>query len=134
MFNEFIRRGKSQALRHRMEEATTYEEWCQTAEALDRQFKKDEWKEIDAYGYYDYALIQKIVRNLKRYRKSEKAVDAQKQKDILYACLKHNFGGIENQKLYSNTFIGTKRLIDNYVEEGELHSHLRCCPRMCDQT
>lgn len=110
-------RGKNLVLRHKMQEATTYEEWCQAAEALDKQFKKDEWKEIDAYGYYDYALIQKIVRNLRKYRQSDNPDDALKQKDILYACLKHNFGGIENQKLYSNTFIGTKRLIDSYVEE-----------------
>ncbi|KAI8575056.1 hypothetical protein K450DRAFT_263506 [Umbelopsis ramanniana AG] len=110
-------RGKSQTLRHNMQQATTYEEWCQTAEALDKQFKKDEWKEIDAYGYYDYALIHKIVRNLSKYRQSDKPSDALKQKDILYACLKNNFGGIENQKLYSNTFLGTKHLIEDYVEE-----------------
>lgn len=102
-----------------MQQATTYEEWCQTAEALDKQFKKDEWKEIDAYGYYDYGLIHKIVRNLSKYRQSDKPSDALKQKDILYACLKNNFGGIENQKLYSNTFIGTKHLIEEYVEEGK---------------
>jgi hypothetical protein len=101
-----------------MQQAKTYEEWRQSAEALDKQFNKDEWKEIDAYGYYDYGLIYKIVRNLCKYRQSDKLDDALKQKDILYACLKNNFGGIENQKLYSNTFIGTKRLIEDYVEEG----------------
>ncbi|CAM0136842.1 hypothetical protein VKS41_007423 [Umbelopsis sp. WA50703] len=110
-------RGKSSALRHRMQEATTYEEWCQVAEALDHQFQKDDWKAIEAYGYYDYSLIRKIVRNLRKYRESNKRADAANQKDILYACLKNNFGGIENQKLYSNTFIGTKYLIEDYVDE-----------------
>jgi hypothetical protein len=101
-----------------LQEATTYEEWCKVAEALDHQFHKDEWKAIEAYGYYDYSLIRKIVRNLRRYRESNKREDAVNQKDILYACLKNNFGGIENQKLYSNTFIGTKYLIEDYVDEG----------------
>ncbi|KAI8371450.1 acyl transferase/acyl hydrolase/lysophospholipase [Radiomyces spectabilis] len=113
----FSWRGKRGRLRNALRAATTYEEWCRAADALDRYMGKDRWKETAAYGFYDYRLIQKVVRSLRQFRKSEKAEDASMLKDVLYACLKQNFSGIENTKLYSNTYHGTKRLVEEYVEE-----------------
>ncbi|RCH81365.1 hypothetical protein CU098_000335 [Rhizopus stolonifer] len=37
--------------------------------------------------------------------------------DVLYVCLKQNFAGIENGRMYSNTYLGTKSLLEEYVEE-----------------
>lgn len=83
---------------------------------------KDKWKESPAYGYYDYRLIQKVIRHLRSYRQDAQhdAEAATNLKDVLYACLKSNFAGIENAKLYSNTYLGTKNLITEYVDEGKL--------------
>jgi hypothetical protein len=79
---------------------------------------KDEWKESIPYAYYDYRLLQKVVKHLKMYRKGDTEEDAAKLMDVLYVCLKQNFAGIENAKLYSNTYLGTKTLIEEYVDEG----------------
>lgn len=41
-------------------------------------------------------------------------------KALIEACVKNNFVGIENPRLYSQTYYGTKNLVQNYVDEGEL--------------
>lgn len=79
---------------------------------------KDEWKKTIPYAYYDYRLLQKVVKHLRMYRQGDSMEDATKLMDVLYVCLKQNFAGIENAKLYSNTYLGTKTLIEEFVEEG----------------
>ncbi|KAI8138327.1 acyl transferase/acyl hydrolase/lysophospholipase [Fennellomyces sp. T-0311] len=115
----FSWRGKRRRLRSNLRAAQSYEEWCQAAEALDKYMGKDAWKESAPYGYYDYRLMQKVVRHLRLYRaNAEHDADASNNlKDVLYACLKQNFAGIENAKLYSNTYLGTKKLVEEYVDE-----------------
>lgn len=87
---------------------------------------KHTWKESAPYGFYDYRLIQKVVKHLRMYRENAEndPDDAANLKDVLYACLKNNFAGIENAKLYSNTYLGTKRLVEEYVDEGNRTDHL----------
>lgn len=80
---------------------------------------KEDWKTTPAHGFYDYRLLQKVIKHLQLYRKMNDAKGAHNLKDVLYACLKQNFAGIENVKLYSNTYLGTKYLIDDYVDEGK---------------
>lgn len=83
--------------------------------------KKEEWKASPEYGYYDYRLIQKVIKHLRLYRAKNDLESITHLKDVLYVCLKQNFAGIENAKLYSNTYLGTKYLIDEYVNEGKNH-------------
>ena len=80
---------------------------------------KNEWKTSAPYGFYDYRLLHKVISRLRKYRESDTPEDADNLKDVLYACLKQNFAGIENAKLYSNTYLGTKRLVEEYVAEGK---------------
>ncbi|KAG1341726.1 hypothetical protein G6F62_004997 [Rhizopus arrhizus] len=115
--NVFSWRGKKKKLRDQLRQSTSYREWCEAADRLDRYMKKDEWKRTIPFAYYDYRLLQKVVEHLKIYRKSETEEDAMKMMDVLYVCLKQNFAGIENVQLYSHTYLGTKVLIEEYVEE-----------------
>jgi hypothetical protein len=114
-----LRRGKKKKLRDQLRQSTSYREWCEAADRLDRYMKKDEWKRTIPFAYYDYRLLQKVVEHLKIYRKGETEEDAMKMMDVLYVCLKQNFAGIENVQLYSHTYLGTKVLIEEYVEEGK---------------
>jgi hypothetical protein len=111
-------RGKKRTLRNQLRASSTYKEWCESADALDKYMHKDEWKRIIPYAFYDYRLLQKVVKHLKIYRQGDTMEDSTKLMDVLYVCLKQNFAGIENSKLYSNTYLGTKTLIEEYVEEG----------------
>ncbi|RCH88672.1 hypothetical protein CU098_000890, partial [Rhizopus stolonifer] len=115
--NVFSWRGTRKRLREKLRQSTTYKEWCEAADGLDKYMKKDEWKKSVPFAYYDYRLLQKIVKHLKAYRESDTEEDALKMMDVLYVCLKQNFAGIENEQLYSHTYLGTKLLIEEYVEE-----------------
>ncbi|KAL0146125.1 acyl transferase/acyl hydrolase/lysophospholipase [Mucor lusitanicus] len=115
--NVFSWRGKKRTLRNKLRASKTYKEWCESADALDNYMHKDEWKKTIPFAYYDYRLLQKVVKHLKIYRQGDTVEDATKLMDVLYVCLKQNFAGIENAKLYSNTYLGTKALIEEYVEE-----------------
>jgi hypothetical protein len=39
-------------------------------------------------------------------------------KALVEACVKDNFVGVENPRLYSQTYYGTKNLVQNFIEEG----------------
>ena len=38
---------------------------------------------------------------------------------LLEACMINNFGGIESSRLYSQTYYGTKNLLQEFIEEGK---------------
>lgn len=97
---------------------------------------KDIWKESAPYGYYDYRLIEKVIRHLRSYRENanNSYESAANLKDVLYACLKQNFAGIENSKLYSNSYLGTKKLVEEYVDEGKYQLILTKTLRISNQS
>ena len=54
-------------------------------------------------------------------RSSREGVD--KLRSLVEACVKNNFVGVENSRLYSETYYGTKRLAQDFIDE--LHSSLQ---------
>ena len=78
--------------------------------------KKDEWKNDPDFGYYDYNLLSRVNRNLRLSREHGRIEEL---KDHLLGVVKSNFGGVENARLYSQTYHGTKKPIEDYVREGK---------------
>jgi len=39
-------------------------------------------------------------------------------KALIEACVKNNFVGVENSRLYSQTYYGTKYLVQEFIDEG----------------
>jgi hypothetical protein len=39
-------------------------------------------------------------------------------KALIEACVKNNFVGVENSRLYSQTYYGTKNLVQEFIDEG----------------
>ncbi|PLB36224.1 patatin-like phospholipase domain-containing protein [Aspergillus candidus] len=122
-------RGKRQSLRKQLYQQTNYRDWLKAARALDDHLGNQKWKETDEYAYYDHATIEKLVGQLKEVR-------AQVEEDIrnghrgvsdppaveelctlLEACVKNNFAGVENPRLYSEAYSGTKDLVQEYMDE-----------------
>ncbi|KAI8346367.1 acyl transferase/acyl hydrolase/lysophospholipase [Choanephora cucurbitarum] len=108
--NVFSWRGQKRRLREQLRQSRNYREWCEAADALDRYMGKNEWKKTVPYAYYNYRLLQKVVRHLRKYRQGDTEEDAKNLMDVLYACLKQNFAGIENARMYSNTYLVTKSI------------------------
>jgi TAG lipase / steryl ester hydrolase / phospholipase A2 / LPA acyltransferase len=97
-----------------MDHATDYRTWYAAAEELDRREGLDEWKHDETSDDYDWRLIRSRLRQLRQYR-AEKDV-----KRLVYHLrqgLHWNLANIGNPSLYNRTRVGTKRLIEEYVDE-----------------
>ncbi len=124
-------RGRRQKLRRKMQAADNYDDWIRAAKALDDYLGNEEWKRRDHYAYYDSATVRRVRKDMKRARlraetmerSSEKDPDTPRAvedlRDLVEACAKSSFAGIENPRLYSETYYGTKNLVQDYVEELE---------------
>ncbi|KAJ2922093.1 hypothetical protein H1R20_g15000, partial [Candolleomyces eurysporus] len=109
-------RGKKGALRKKLRAAKTYEEWKEAAKVLDNYLHFDEWKQIDEDPFYDWKLVKKVKRSLKTLREKQ---DARGCLGVLETCIRSNFAAIESSRLYSETYLGTKDLIESYFDELE---------------
>ncbi|RHZ63304.1 hypothetical protein Glove_330g8 [Diversispora epigaea] len=118
-------RGKKYFLREKLRQTTTYEEWVDSAKKLDNYFNYDEWKGEIPFGYYDFNLIQKVNRDLINFKSGPNENPA-RLKSVLLDCVKNNFAGVENVRLYSQTYYGTKEIVETYYDEvTEALDHLR---------
>ncbi|KAF1973015.1 patatin-domain-containing protein [Bimuria novae-zelandiae CBS 107.79] len=122
-------RGRRQQLRRQLQEAKSYEDWIKGAKQLDTHLGNDQWKAKPDYAYYDSKTIHRVHQQMARLR--QKAEDEEKQKgsgqhkaaeelrSLLEACIKNNFAGFENPRLYSETYYGTKDLLQAFIDESE---------------
>ena len=125
-------RGQRQSLRQSLRSKTTYEGWRTAAQELDDWLGNDRWKATDDYAYYDHVTVTKVKNQLKVSReaaKSQEQVSTSSSKEavnrlrlLVEACVKNNFVGVENNRLYSETYYGTKRLAQEFVDE--IHASL----------
>ena len=122
-------RGQRQRLRDNVRSKTNFEDWKRAALALDKHLGNEEWKQDDDYAYYDSSTARKVTEQLKAGReKAEAQKDGEtndavhKLRNLVEACVKNNFVGVENPRLYSETYYGTKRLAQAFVDE--LHDSL----------
>ncbi|KXJ94345.1 lipase [Microdochium bolleyi] len=141
-------RGTRERLRRNMRSASSYREWVGAAKELDTYLGNQRWKEENAFAYYDSKTVKRVWEQLRKYRhaaeqreaelmdgdsKSARArgglgVDTEDRnknkathdlKALVEACVKNNFVGVENPRLYSQTYYGTKNLVQNFVDEVE---------------
>ncbi|KAF5389099.1 hypothetical protein D9757_004914 [Collybiopsis confluens] len=112
----FSWRGKKGVLRKRLRGARSYQEWRDAAATLDSYLHFDEWKKIDEDAFYDWKLVRKVKKSLLSLRE---AGDARGLMGILETCIRANFAGVESPRLYSETYFGTKDLIEAYYDEQE---------------
>ncbi|KZP33022.1 patatin-like phospholipase domain-containing protein [Athelia psychrophila] len=107
-------RGRKGVLRKQLRAARTYEEWKKTAAAMDEHLQFQEWKQIDEDPYYDWRLVRKVRRSLKALREKN---DVRGVLGVLETCIRTNFAAVESPRLYSETFYGTKTLIESFLDE-----------------
>ena len=115
--------GRRQSIRRQLHKAQSYQQWCQEAQRLDDLLGNDDFKRSDSYSYYDHRTVQKVVQQLSELKSQleTKDTDVSRKsiKDLklcLESCIKSNFVGIENPHLYSETYIGTKDLVQLFID------------------
>ncbi|KAL2868803.1 patatin-like phospholipase domain-containing protein [Aspergillus lucknowensis] len=120
-------RGKRESLRRELYKHTNYSDWLKSAHALDEYLGNQRWKKVDEYAYYDHLTIRKLRGQLTAVRTQAKreienggpdsAVVIEELCNLLEACVKNNFAGVENPRLYSEAYSGTKDLVQDYIDE-----------------
>ncbi|EST06372.1 Patatin/Phospholipase A2-related [Kalmanozyma brasiliensis GHG001] len=109
-------RGTKGQLRKRMRSADNHTEWKEAALAQDEFLGYERWKTEDGSGFYDWILVKKVKSSLKSFREKD---DAENLLGVLDLCLRNNFAGTENFRLYSETYFGSKYLVESYLAEIE---------------
>lgn len=122
-------RGERGRLRRAMRATSRYNDWVAAARRMDEFLRNDEWKVDDAFAYYDNKTVKRVLADMRRWRRraaeaggreTEQGRQAiEELKVLIEACVKNNFAGIENPRLYSQTYYGTKHLVQNFIDEGE---------------
>ncbi|KAG5991609.1 hypothetical protein E4U52_003478 [Claviceps spartinae] len=128
----FTWRGRREMLRRNMRSASTYREWVAAARELDAFLGRQTWKEENEFAYYDSKTVKRVWDQLKKLRveaevqegktakpNGEHRTAIENLKSLVEACVKNNFVGVENARLYSQTYYGTKNLVQNFVDEVE---------------
>lgn len=105
---------KSQELEESVATANSFEEWRELAAACDRETGADLWRETNESPLYDAASIN---TRLQRLRKLRRKGDDQGLLFALNEGIHGNMAGMGNVKLYRKARLGTKILIQEYIDE-----------------
>lgn len=126
-------RGTRNRLRQQLHSATTYDGWIRSAKELDAHLGSDIWKEKPEYAYYDSKTVKRVYEQMVKLRQraesdengktDSKNFDSKNKavedlRALVEACMKNNFVGFENPRLYSETYYGTKDLVQDFVDEA----------------
>ncbi|GAA5983516.1 hypothetical protein JCM5350_000258 [Sporobolomyces pararoseus] len=107
-------RGERGKLRNELRNAKTFEEWKSRALALDSHLGLTNWKQSPPNAYYDAPLVRKVLKTLKELRDKQ---DVEGICAVLHLVLKSNFAGTESFRLYSETYYGTKNLVQDFIDQ-----------------
>ncbi|KAK4106535.1 patatin-domain-containing protein [Parathielavia hyrcaniae] len=130
LYEQFVAwRGQREKLRRAMRATSRYRDWVAAARRMDDFFGNGRWKEEDDFAYYDSQTVKRVLNEMRRCRRraekgEEKGTDEGRLatgdlKALIEACVKNNFVGVENPRLYSQTYYGTKNLVQNFLDEVE---------------
>jgi hypothetical protein len=131
-------RGQRQRLRRNMRVTSNYQDWVVAAKELDAYLGRQRWKEENEFAYYDSKTVRRVWDQIRKLRvkaetdegaigrstpantgKKSGKPPVEELRALIEACVKNNFVGVENPRLYSQTYYGTKNLVQNFVDEGE---------------
>jgi len=92
----------------------SFDEWQSWAKANDANAGNGDWREQDKSRHYDYRAVRRRYRRLKDLREEGN------HRGLLFALhegVHGNMGNMGNSSLYLRSKLGTKHLIENYIDE-----------------
>ncbi|KAL5119555.1 Lipase 5 [Pleosporales sp. CAS-2024a] len=108
--------SRTRILYLRMHNAENYGEWKAAATELDALQGNDPWKEEHDSSEYDVDLIAARLKELDDTRLS---CDVKQMHFLLRTALARNLGGMGGLQLYRHSHVGTKKLIERYIESAQ---------------
>lgn len=98
-------------------------QWKRIALELDALLGLNQWKQSAPNAYYDAPLVRRVLKALREFRSRD---DVEGVCAVLHACVRNNFAGVESFRLYSESYYGTKNLVQEYLDEGESRRACTC--------
>ncbi|RLA49498.1 MAG: DUF3336 domain-containing protein [Gammaproteobacteria bacterium] len=105
---------KLKKLEKQMNKHTSYEAWCEAAIEHDELSGQKRWREVDHTSQYDYAQIRLRLDRLRSLRARH---DYHGLLFTLNEGIHGNMGGMGRSTLYRRAKFGTKKLIEQYIDE-----------------
>ena len=112
-----ILKERLQHYREKMKESTTFNSWKKYAIIVDKLEEKNIWKNKKESSLYDYKEVSNTLNNLIYKRERD---DIEGMMHILRGILVKNIFSINTSYLYSYANYGTKKLIEDFLEEIHL--------------
>ncbi|CAL3970366.1 unnamed protein product [Diplocarpon coronariae] len=107
------REERRQILGLRMKNAETMDQWKAAAKELDAVEDHDIWKADATSCEFDADLIGSRLKQLDEARIN---CDVKAMLHLVRTALARDLGGMGNMRLYKHTYIGTKDLIESYID------------------
>jgi TAG lipase/steryl ester hydrolase/phospholipase A2/LPA acyltransferase len=105
---------KLKQLQREMDKCESYVDWCTAATEHDELSGQKRWREVDQSTQYDYSQIRLRLDRLRSLRARH---DYQGLMFTLNEGIHGNMGGMGRSTLYRRAKMGTKRLIEQYIDE-----------------
>ncbi|UNI24851.1 Lipase 5 [Purpureocillium takamizusanense] len=99
----------------RIKTADSYKQWEAAAQELDTLEGNDAWKTDSLSGDYNPQLIQNRLQALDDARLR---CDIRAMMHLVRTALSRDLGGMGNVDLYRHSYVGTKKLIERYVDSA----------------
>ena len=126
----FTWRGRREHLRRNLQGASNYADWIKAAKELDAHLGNDAWRSTDES--YDHGTVRRVKEQMEKARLRAEVIEkgeyqngteghnvADELRSLVEAAVKSNFVGVENPRLYSQTYYGTKDLVQAFTDEVE---------------
>ncbi len=105
---------KLQDLERQLDEAESYSQWRDLARKHDEASGAEVWRQVEHTHRYDNAQIRKRLDTLRMHRRER---DNQGLLFTLNEGIHGNMGGMGSDQLYRVAKVGTKQLVEDYVDE-----------------
>ncbi|MEH6610973.1 MAG: DUF3336 domain-containing protein [Halioglobus sp.] len=105
---------KLKKLQREMDKTTSYSDWQELAVSHDEVSGQKRWREVDQSRQYDFSQIRLRLDRLRSLRARH---DHQGLLFTLNEGIHGNMGGMGRSSLYRRAKFGTKRLIEQYIDE-----------------
>ena len=109
-----MKRYKILKYRRAISDVRTYEEYQWMASQLDSLTGADLWRYKKDTKVYSWQLIESRLENMKHLRETE---NIQSLVHCLRQDLMKGIGGISDPRLYNQSLVGTKKLVEDYHNE-----------------
>ncbi|KAK3813685.1 MAG: hypothetical protein JOS17DRAFT_453596 [Linnemannia elongata] len=114
LWSMVLDRNLADKMTNELAHSQDFEEWLARATELDILTGSDVWRNNHRSNVYDYSLILSRRYHLKKVRESK---DISAMMYLLRSGLLRNLGGITDPRLFCHSYLGTKHLIESYMDE-----------------